>query len=69
MVDETVAVAKQFLEEHPKENPNPAPDWKDFSKEAGIIASFLGWKIYRVYHSLARLKLIEEHPNEAKKHS
>jgi hypothetical protein len=57
-IDETVKVAKKFLEE----NPDVILDTSrksGYSKEALKIAEFLGWGEQQVYHSLQRLNLIE----------
>ena len=56
--DTTVRVAKKYLEEHPEENSYQRGDSKTRSGiEAFNIATFLGWKEYRVYDSLERLNL------------
>lgn len=55
VIDETVKVAKQFLEQHPEE--------VNVSGETinhRLIAKFLGWNETRVYNSLERLKLIDQ---------
>jgi len=58
IIDETVRVAKKYLEEHPEENSYQRGDSKTRSSiEAFNIATFLGWKEYRVYDSLERLNL------------
>ena len=58
IIDETVRVAKKYLEEHPEENSYQRGDSKTRSGiEAFNIATFLGWKEYRVYDSLERLNL------------
>jgi len=58
IIDETVRVAKKYLEEHPEENSYQRGDSKTRSGiEAFNIATFFGWKEYRVYDSLDRLNL------------
>lgn len=68
IIDETVRVAKKFLEEHPEE----VTKYGDLSKTNRgaptgasnigrvIISKFLGWKTTRVQYSLERLNLIDE---------
>ncbi|MBN2481944.1 MAG: hypothetical protein JXB19_09400 [Bacteroidales bacterium] len=66
VIDETVRVAKKFLEEHPEEKSKSQNDLaihglqKGISKEAQIIGEFLKWGAMRISYSLERLKLIEE---------
>jgi hypothetical protein len=62
IIDETVRVAKKYLEEHPEEKMNlSAVDERLRSKNypigAKVIASFLNWPESRVSYSLERLNL------------
>jgi len=61
IIDETVRVAKKYLEEHPEEI-NGIGCSMEQAKAQGIgrqiIASFLNWPESRVSYSLERLKMI-----------
>jgi hypothetical protein len=59
VIDETVRVTKQFLEEHPEELKKCR---KNVSGPAGAdaISKFLGWNATRVRYSLERLHLIDD---------
>ena len=65
-MNETVRVAKRFLEEHPEEMRKVRQVFqthgyeKTYSKESQEIAEFLGWNIPRVRTTLERLGLIDE---------
>jgi len=58
VIDETVKVAKAFLEEHPEEY--DAHGGRGPHVGFRIIAKFLNWKEFRVQDSLERLGLIEQ---------
>ena len=62
IIDETVRVAKKYLEEHPEEKMNlSAVDERLRSKNypigAKVISAFLNWPESRVSYSLERLNL------------
>ena len=63
IIDETVKAAKEFLETN-RDIAAKYGDLKSINKAASIggafIAKFLDWNETKVYHSLERLKLIEE---------
>lgn len=72
VIDETVRVAKQFLEQNPEEiktkkplnlkrmsSPQEGQGYR-YSPEAFQIGEFLGWGEKRIYYSLERLGLIKE---------
>jgi hypothetical protein len=59
VIDETVRVTKQFLEEHPEEKRKILVHGKESLVGATMICEFLGWNQSRVSHSLERLKMIE----------
>ena len=52
IIDETVRVAKKYLEEHPEESPLPL---RGAVAGREIVASFLNWPESRVGYSLERL--------------
>ena len=54
IIDETVRVAKKYLEEHPEESPLPL---RGAVAGREIVASFLNWPESRVGYSLERLNL------------
>lgn len=60
IVDETVRIAKEFLETHPEEIANPGLRKEGYSKDATQISIFLGWETSRVSYSLQRLNLIQQ---------
>jgi hypothetical protein len=64
VIDETVKVTKQFLEEHPEEAAKCGQPEKsnknDGSMGLSIISRFLGWNESRVKYSLERLKMIKD---------
>jgi hypothetical protein len=69
IIDETVKVAKKFLEDHPEE----AGKYGDISKMrhdasigASFIAKFLGWNKVKVTYSLERLNLIDTGATDTK---
>jgi hypothetical protein len=62
VIDETVAVAKKFLEEHPEEQKNYGyPDHRRIHQGLGrgIIARFLGWTETTIKESLQRLGMYD----------
>jgi hypothetical protein len=60
MKDETVKVAKKFLEENPEEYKKVTPTGGNLSNIGYLtIARFLNWSEKRVTNSLQRLNLIE----------
>jgi hypothetical protein len=64
VIDETVKVAKKFLEDHPEEAGKYGQVQKHVSTETPfvgkrIIANFLGWNEDKVRFSLERLNLID----------
>jgi len=59
VIDETVRVTKQFLEEHPEEM-KKLGQVKLGSVGADFICRFLNWKEYRVNYSLERLHMIKD---------
>jgi len=65
VIDETVRVTKQFLEQHPEElesHGSRGPHEVGFK----TISKFLGWPESRVSYSLERLKMIEaDHPRNS----
>lgn len=60
VIDETVRVAKRFLEEHPEEIHLAFHGRSDQGIGAKVISGFLGWDYTKVQHSLERLGLIDE---------
>lgn len=60
VIDETVRVAKKFLEEHPEEKRLVCHGRADQEIGSPAISEFLGWDKTRVAYSLERLGLIEE---------
>jgi predicted transcriptional regulator len=60
IIDETVKVAKRFLEEHPEEVRLVAHGRPDQPVGAPVVSKFLGWPEMRVRYALERLGLIEE---------
>jgi hypothetical protein len=60
VIDETVRVAKRFLEEHPEEKRLVCHGRADQGIGSPAISEFLGWDKTRVAHSLERLGLIDE---------
>jgi hypothetical protein len=61
VIDETVRVTKQFLEDHPEEYKKVTPTGGNLDKIGfKTISSFLGWPESRVSHSLERLKMIDD---------
>ena len=59
VIDETVRVTKQFLEDHPEEM-KKLGQVKIGSVGADFISRFLGWKESRIGYSLERLKMITD---------
>ena len=61
IIDETVRVAKKFLEDHPEEQAKVAPTGGT-GKPLGVsvISRFLGWNETRVRYALERIRLIDE---------
>lgn len=59
VIDETVRVAKQFLEQHPEEKRLVAHGRTDQEVGSPMISEFLNWNETRVRYSLERLHLIE----------
>ena len=57
IIDETVRVAKKYLEEHPEEKPLSVHGRSDQAVGADVICKFLGWNETRVRFSLERLNL------------
>ena len=60
VIDETVRVTKQFLEEHPEEKRLCPHGRTDQPVGKQIIAEFLNWNESRVSFSLERLKMIND---------
>jgi len=60
LIDETVRVAKRFLEEHPEEVKKLSLHGRLTIVGANIVCAFLGWNENRVAYSLERLGLIDE---------
>lgn len=63
IVDETVRVAKKFLEDHPEEAEKLGDMSKikhDTSMGVSFISRFLNWPEYRVSNSLERLHMIAD---------
>jgi len=61
VIDETVRVTKQFLEEHPEEVKKVTPTGATPGIIGGVtICKFLGWDKDRVRYSLERLKMIND---------
>lgn len=68
VIDETVRVTKQFLEDHPEEYKKVTPTGGNLDKIGfKTISSFLGWPESRVSHSLERLKMIDDDKVEQRK--
>ncbi|NCU42102.1 MAG: hypothetical protein EOM19_05305 [Candidatus Moranbacteria bacterium] len=59
VINETVRVARDYLKEHPEEQPRPRAGTKN-STECQTIALFLGWKEHRIRESLEAIKDIDE---------
>lgn len=58
IIDETVRVAKKYLEEHPEEYKKVTPTGGNLERVGyKTIASFLNWPESRVSYSLERLNL------------
>jgi len=60
VIDETVRVTKQFLEEHPEEVKKLSPHGRTTILGATMISQFLNWNEHRVSYSLERLKMIQD---------
>lgn len=60
VIDETVRVTKQFLEEHPEEKKKISAHGRLTIVGANMISNFLNWNEQRVRYSLERLHLIED---------
>jgi ParB/RepB/Spo0J family partition protein len=60
VIDETVKVTKQFLEDHPEEKKKILVHGKESLVGAIMISEFLNWNQSRVSHSLERLKMIND---------
>jgi len=60
VIDETVRVTKQFLEEHPEEIKKLSSYSRLTIVGADMISKFLGWGEWKITNSLERIKLIED---------
>jgi len=60
VIDETVRVAKEFLEKYPDERKKILSLAKESIVGSPMIAKFLGWKQSRVSSSLLRINAIDE---------
>ena len=60
VIDETVKVARTFLEQHPKEKELVSRGRPNQPVGAPMIADFLGWPTSRITYALERLGLIDE---------